>query len=150
MPKRSLAELLQLPLSQVETLPASDRRRLAACPRTHPDILDELSNDVDARVRAAYVQNSAADVIMVGLMHIDDALIVRRALVRRRVLADEAMRYLAWDPDLEIRCLLLQRPDLDEDALKALRSDRSMYIRVVAEHRFQELQQARNGGAAHV
>jgi hypothetical protein len=149
MPKRSLAELLQLPLSQVETLPASDRRRLAACPRTHPDILDELSNDVDARVRAAYVQNSAADVSMVGLMHNDDALIVRRALVRRRVLTDEAMRYLAWDPVMEIRCMLLRRRDLDEDALNELSSDTNMFIRVVAEHRLQQLEEARHGGAVH-
>jgi hypothetical protein len=137
------------PLSQVETLPASDRGRLAACPRTHPDILEELSNDVDARVRAAYVQNSAADVIMVGLMHIDDALIVRRALVRRRLLTDDAMRHLVFDPVEEIRCMLLRRRDLDEDALKELTSDRNMNIRVVAKHRLQELRQARNGGAVH-
>jgi hypothetical protein len=109
-----------MPASQLPALPVNERCRLAACPRTSPEVLDELWEDKNPRVRAAYARNGAACTLTVEMMTWDVDVRVRLAVARRRRVTEDTLVDLARDQVPEVRRALFRRRDLSAWLLDAL------------------------------
>ncbi len=128
----TLAKLLACPADRVHLLSTTARRRLAGCPRTSIEMLDDLSFDPDPRVRAAYVRNGTAPLTNMEAMVGDSHPMVRAAIARRRRVPENMIVTLAGDRVPAVRREVASRRRLPWPILTRLLADPDTAVRVTA------------------
>ncbi len=121
--------LTRLPLTNKGRVP----QLLAAHRHARPELLDQLFDYSDLRIKVALAGNPRAPASVLRWLALDDSADVRWRVAASLQADEQTLRRLARDPEWDVRMVVARNPNTPPADLRSLANDPQAQVRITAE-----------------